>query len=77
MSRSKKIAEPDPIPKINPKGPKKGKKAQNGVEWKVKDRAVLPKPKVIVYICIYQKNLNFDFPVSIIQFTISIFHFQF
>ena len=46
----------DPNPKIAPKGPKRCKKAPNGAELNKKDRAVIPKPKLIVYIDRFQKS---------------------
>ena len=44
-----------PTPIIGPKGTKSGKKAPNLAESKQKDRAVLPKPKLIDYIFRFQK----------------------
>ena len=38
-----------PAPKSAPKGPKR-KKGQNGAKAKIKDRAILSNPKLIVYI---------------------------
>ena len=37
-------------PKIAPKGPKRAKKAPNLAKVKAKNRALLPKPKEIVYV---------------------------
>ena len=49
-------------PKIAPKGPKRAKKApQKKPDKKQKDRAVYPKPKLIVYI---SRSQNFFEPDS-------------
>ena len=51
ISKPKKGVGPDPHTKQSLKGPKKGLlQAQNGAELNIKDRAVLLKPKLIVYI---------------------------
>ena len=46
----KKFLNLTPTPKIAPNGLKSAKKVPNLAELKQKDRAVLPKPKFIVYI---------------------------
>ena len=61
---SKNVFEPDPDSKKNPKGPKNSPKGPKKVQkrpkmWpnlKQKVRAVLPKPKLIVYIGRSQKR---------------------
>ena len=50
-----KIAMSNHPPKIAPKGPKRAKRPQIWRKWKQKDRAVLPKPKLIDYISRFQK----------------------
>ena len=53
----KKVFEPDPNTKIFPKGPKSEREARMLPNQKQKDRAVLPKSKLIVYI-VPKKFLN-------------------
>ena len=43
-----------PTPKIGPRGPKKVQKGSKLGRMKNKDRAVIPKPKLIVYIDRFQ-----------------------
>ena len=45
----KNVFEPDPDHQIVTKGPKSAKEAPNMVKLKTKDMAVIPKPKLIVY----------------------------
>ena len=55
LTLTPKIAPKEP--KIVPKGQKKSaKETPNVTELKTKDRAILPKPKLIVYMCMSQKS---------------------
>ena len=52
----KKVFEPDPNPKNSPEEPKKCKKAPKFGRMKnKKDRAVLPKQKLTVYVSRFKK----------------------
>lgn len=60
MSSPKNVFELRFYPKSCTGGPKKSKKAPNGAELKIKDKAILPKQKVPVYMCRSQKVFGLE-----------------
>ena len=52
----KKVSGPDLNPKNSPKGPKKVQKCLKWGRIKTKNRVVIPKPKLIVYIDRFHKS---------------------
>ena len=58
VNRFQKVFKIDPSPKNSPTWPKKDQKGQNWDKIKKKDRAIIPKPKLTVYMSMSQERLG-------------------